>query len=121
MTSRRQIENYKGYWIHSERDGVYLTATADENWCNKCTQYKWIINIVLRNEKMKTNIIKTTCIDCLEKNNSDDSILVKPQFCPFSNHTRTESVNICKDCCNVLIDSTSKLYETIEMPPCGKN
>jgi len=106
---KRQIENYRGYWIHSERNGIMILATADKNWCDECKQFDWIVNIQNEDKNKKTNIVVSRCVECLDR-----TILCKPQYCPFSNPSRAESVNICKECCSTLIENTTRLYSTIK-------
>jgi len=111
---KRKIENYRNLWMKSETKSTYLLTIADENWCDDCKNFKWIIHIQLKiNTTRETSgSIISRCKKCLEKSN----MICKQQDCPFSNPTKKESLNICDKCCDLLFESTKKLYEEINIP-----
>ena len=99
---KRKVENYRNLWILSQTSRNYLLSVADENSCESCKKFKWIVHIKLNN-----NLI-SQCLECLEKSN----IICKPQNCPFSNPSAKEAIVICKPCCELLIEHTKELYES---------
>jgi hypothetical protein len=108
---KRKVENYRNLWMKSETKTTYLLTTADENLCDDCKNFKWIINIQLKvtNSKENTNTIISRCIKCMERSN----IICKQQDCPFSNATKKESINICEKCCELLIEHTKVIYNEV--------
>ena len=99
---KRKVENYKNYWFLSKTSRNYLLSIADENTCESCKKYKWLVHITLNNTTV------SRCLDCLDESN----IICKQQICPFSNTTAKETINICKPCCELLIEHTKELYES---------
>jgi hypothetical protein len=106
---KRKVENYRNLWFKSQTKTTYLLTSADENNCDDCKNFKWIINIQLKISTPRETIdtIISKCQKCLEKSD----IICKQQDCPFSNSTKKESINICQNCCDVLIENTKKIYE----------
>lgn len=110
--AHRHVENYHGYWLHSERQDHTLTATADENWCHYCHQYEWITNILERKVVMDDKgVIKiiTTHLACCPACHKTSAMFCQPQHCPFTNIKRTETLQICTACSDILRKNTQNL------------
>ena len=107
---RNKIENKK-VWINVTCDTTILSVVADEQECDKCKKWTWILYMSYENKTDKEKKEKLYCLDCL----SEDTICEK-RYCPFCNRNKEQSLHICKDCALLVIDSNKELYQICQVP-----
>ena len=106
---KRIIESNRGYYLLSKSEQYYLLSTCDQNICEKCHAFTWIVNIIYKrfDKKNFTDIQKTLCESCLK--NSD--FLSKNHHCPFHNTHVNEDAKICESCFDKMKEKTKELYK----------
>jgi hypothetical protein len=106
---KRVIESNKGYYLLSQSTQYYLLSSCDQNICEKCYSFAWIVNIIYKrfDKKNFNNIQITLCLPCLQ--NSD--FIAKIHHCPFHNTHVNEDAKICESCFDKMKEKTEELYK----------